>query len=323
LRSFLEVFVTQGAKGATTGAKSPAGRRRIFGTYDAGRGKVRPSSFLAALRVTKGLAVMAPVVLNGRYVRAYLIVLVSLKLWMFLDARRRGMSATWLVAILCVPFAEVVYFVGYKLPEFHGAIDRATADTAEEQLARLAAKPTLENLLGAAHALSKEKRQDEAIVLFERAVQQSPENPEAWHGLAHAITAERGIAKSVPAYEKLTAIDPRYADFRAAEEYAEALFSAGRRTEALELFEALLGQTGRPKHALAYAEGLWEEGQRAPALEVLTQARRKLDTTDEAEADANGETEADANGIAERLEARLDEYRAALGTEASSMSEEV
>jgi len=68
------------------------------------------------------------------------------------------------------------------------------------------------------------------------------------------------------------AAEPRYRNYAAALEYAEALHRAGRDLDAADLLEGMVAETGRPNHRLALAHYCEAAGQTTRAQHVLSEA---------------------------------------------------
>jgi tetratricopeptide (TPR) repeat protein len=77
---------------------------------------------------------------------------------------------------------------------------------------------------------------------------------------------------AVERLSKLMDIDPRYRDFLAALDYAEALWLDGRRDLALEVLEDIALTSTRIEHSLAYANYLALAEETARARQVLESA---------------------------------------------------
>jgi hypothetical protein len=93
--------------------------------------------------------------------------------------------------------------------------------------------------------------------------------------------------EGIEKYEALMALDPRFRNYAAALEYAEALHRAGRDADATGLLEGLVDETGRLNHRLALAHYCEASGQTARARSVLSDALAAYECSPAPEKEAN------------------------------------
>ena len=72
---------------------------------------------------------------------------------------------------------------------------------------------------------------------------------------------------------RLMELDPAYRDYSAALDYAEALWQAGQRDDAIGLLTGLVGVSKRINHRMALAHYLKEQGDPVTARRILEQSR--------------------------------------------------
>jgi Flp pilus assembly protein TadD len=131
--------------------------------------------------------------------------------------------------------------------------------------------------------LARERRVQEAVVAFRRALDVSPFHPQAHNNLATLLAEEGKLADAATHYRQAIANDPGYRVARL--NLGRVLIALGRPREAAEQLERLLGpedqDTPRVTHALATA---WlAAGDLLKArkyAELAFQAARRLDQTE-------------------------------------------
>jgi len=141
------------------------------------------------------------------------------------------------------------------------------------QLRELALEsPSIANRLAFGDALRQARKYRDAVTEYEFVLQRDDKCKEALHGvgLCHIELGSHGDA--VERLSKLMDIDPRYRDFLAALDYAEALWLDGRRDLALEVLEDIALTSTRIEHSLAYANYLALAEETARARQVLESA---------------------------------------------------
>lgn len=216
--------------------------------------------------------------------------------WMVADCLRRRQSPLWVIAILLIQpygaFAYVVYLKWSERRRARGGLrggdlrtgDLRTADVRARGV-RADAEPgaypaplgpaprsaLVEPLptLDVADQLEEQRRFSEALQIYRRALATNEDDPRALHGLARCSIELDQTREALDAYEALMALDPRYRNYAAALEYAEALHRVGRTHDATGLLEGMVEETGRLNHRLALAHYHEASGQTERARHVL------------------------------------------------------
>lgn len=194
--------------------------------------------------------------------------------WMVADSFRRRASFWWVLVILFVkpPFGALAYLIYVKLSERSGrAFPGAGRPSTVVPPSAVNDDPSAVTL-DIADRLEEQRRFGEAAMIYRRALETHPGDPRALHGLARCQIELEQLDEAVETYEALMAIDPRYRDYTAALEYAEALQRVGRGTDATGLLEGMVLETGRLNHRLALAHYCEQSGQTARARNVLSEA---------------------------------------------------
>jgi hypothetical protein len=212
--------------------------------------------------------------------------------WMVADCLRRRESPLWMVAILLIqPWGAFAYVVYLKWSERRRARMAAPAAaalrTSLAPLARRAAAGDPRATLDVADQLEEQGRFSEASHIYRRSLEAAPGEPRALHGLARCLIELEQAREAIDTYEALMAIDPRYRDYAAALEYAEALHRVGRTLDATGLLEGLVQETGRLNHRLALAHYCEAGGQTARARGVLEGALAAYASSPAPEQEAN------------------------------------
>jgi hypothetical protein len=211
--------------------------------------------------------------------------------WLVADALRRQSNPLWVVLILLVqPYGGLAYLVYTKWRAYRRV--RAAMPAARVAPSLVLAEESFDSeprepgavpsaiggdtegqaLLDVADGLEEQRRFDEAASLYRRALEQQPADPRSLHGLARCLIELERTREAIEVYETLMATDPRYRNYAAALEYAEALHRAGRDLDAADLLEGMVAETGRPNHRLALAHYCEAAGQTARAQRVLSEA---------------------------------------------------
>jgi len=206
--------------------------------------------------------------------------------WLVADALRRQSNPLWVVLILLVqPYGGLAYLVYMKWRKYRRVRAAAPARVApslavaegeagNEDVAAAEAPPgaDAEALLDIADGLEEQRRFDEAASLYRRALEQQRGDPRSLHGLGRCLIELEQTREAIEVYETLMATSPRYRNYAAALEYAEALHRAGRDLDAADLLEGMVAETGRPNHRLALAHYCEAAGQTTRAQRVLSEA---------------------------------------------------
>jgi hypothetical protein len=220
--------------------------------------------------------------------------LVAVLIWGFTfflvgDVLRRRERLWWVAVILLTrPYGGIVYLLYLKLrdsPRFRELLGPAAASrpsTSEAPASRRS-----EAALEIADQLEEQRRFGEAALIYERALEQRTGDPRALHGLGRCLVELDQTARAIELYETLMAIDPRFRNYSAALEYAEALHRGGRTQDATGLLEGLVQETKRPNHHLALANYLELSGQAPRAKSVLNDALHAFERSSPPEQEAN------------------------------------
>lgn len=197
---------------------------------------------------------MSQVILHG--------LIWAFSFWMVADCLRRRKSPLWVLAILLVqPYGALAYVVYLKwsLRAATSAGSRGGAPSTLLAAPASAARAELLPSLDVADQLEEQRRFSEAAQIYRRALDVAGDDPRALHGLARCLIELDKEREALDTYEALMAVDPRYRNYTAALEYAEALHRVGRTLDAAGLLDGMVGETGRLNHRLALAH-YWEAG---------------------------------------------------------------
>jgi hypothetical protein len=198
----------------------------------------------------------------------FLWILLVFTVWMLSDAIRRRAGWFWYLVILVAPLGPVIYFVLVKLPNVAtgrsvpGAMGgRGPFAVPNNRLSSSFLTPGLDH----ADQLEEAERYDEAVPTYQDALASNPNDLQALHGLARCELGLCHPRVAVALLEQVLNIDREYRNYGAALDYADALWLAGQKQDALELLEGLVNATGRVNHRLAYAHYLAQSGDLAKA----------------------------------------------------------
>jgi len=195
---------------------------------------------------------------------------LAFTIWMLVDAWKRRAAAHWYVVIMVMP---LVYFVLVMLRDMRGGMQRASlsptnGSTNGSMFEGTAPPPDLNR----ADELEAKERYVEAEPIYRAVVAGDSANKRALHGLARCLAGLGKASDALPYFQQLLELDREYAGFGAALDYADALWAADQRSDAVELLEQLAKMTGRINHRLALGHYLAESGRTEHAIREVRSA---------------------------------------------------
>jgi hypothetical protein len=201
---------------------------------------------------------------------------IWIQIAMLIDAYRRRADAYWYFVILVVPFGAFIYlaFVRFAEPtrSYATPIRRSDAVTQRELERRVQETPSVTNKLALADFLLEEGRHEEAIPRYRDVLSHAADSKEALHGLARALLMLGRPQEASDELARLMELDPKFRDYSAALDYAEALWQSGERDDAIGLLTGLVGVSARINHRVALAHYCQEAGKLAEARAELEKA---------------------------------------------------
>lgn len=207
--------------------------------------------------------------------------------WLVADVLRRRLSFLWVVLILMIqPWGGLIYVLYLKLatsPRLRGQLGIPASVSSPPP----GMEPGADPMLARADQLEEQRRFEEAILLYQRALERDREDARALHGLARCYMELGQEREGLEKYEALMAVDPRYRNYSGALEYAEALHRVGRTEDAIGLLDGLVQETGRFNHRLALAHYCAASGQKPRAQSVLSEALQEYERAPAPEREAN------------------------------------
>jgi hypothetical protein len=187
-------------------------------------------------------------------------VFLVFSILMLLDAILRRAGWFWYIVILAAPLGAVIYFVAVMLPKLSARTNKtAPSDSASLGRPKTSSGFVYSNIERADH-LEAAEQYDEAIPIYEEALERDPNNLRALHGMARCELGLGHPRVAVELLEKVLGVDREHANFGAALDYADALWLAGQRQDTLDLLRGLVDVTGRINHRLALGHYLAEGG---------------------------------------------------------------
>ena len=196
---------------------------------------------------------------------SYIWISVIFTSWMLFDAIRRRAGWFWYLVAFVAP---IIYFVIVKLPSLitgrtlPGMVGEP--GTLGVQNNRPSSTLLAPNLIRA-DQLEEIERYDEAMPIYQEALANDPNDLRALHGMARCELGLGHPRVAVALLERVLNVDREHCNYGAALDYADALWLAGQKQDALELLEGLAQTTGRVNHRLAYAHYLATNGDLARA----------------------------------------------------------
>jgi hypothetical protein len=219
-------------------------------------------------------------------------VAIAFTVWMIVDAIRRRAEFYWfLIIIFFAPIGSVIYFAVVKVKDYDlsklGKLGRmsgrlsvpaqgdpiASLERAHEET------PSVANKLALADALEVAQRYDQAMPRYREVLGRDRDDKQALHGLARCLLGTGKPAEAAEQLERVMELDSAYRDYSAALEYAEALWQADRRDDAIDLLTGLASVSTRINHRVALAHYLLEDKRVDRAREVLTHALTEYESS--------------------------------------------
>jgi hypothetical protein len=206
----------------------------------------------------------------------YLVQLVF-SVWMLVDAVKRRALFYWYI-VLFVPFGPLVYFFAVKINDYElrwlrdVVAPKERPPTIEELRAELRKSPSFANRMRLANALHDAGQYADAARSFEIVLESRGDEPDALYGLGRCRMELGEPEAAVEPLSKLIAKNRAYRDYAACLELAEAFSKSGRDDDAIDLLEALVRQSPRPRHSVALADCLVAASRVEEAQQVLRDA---------------------------------------------------
>jgi hypothetical protein len=200
--------------------------------------------------------------------------------WMLVDAVKRRPIHYWYV-IIFLPFGPLVYFFAFKIHDYDlgwltGLVpfghSRPRAPSLAELRERVRQSPSFANHLALANALHDAGDYTDAAAAFAAILDTRPDEPDALYGLGRCRLELGEPEEAVSILSRLVEQRPKYRDFAACLELAEALTKTGRDDDAVTVLEGVLRQSPRPQHAVALARHLVALSRIEQAQKVLREA---------------------------------------------------
>jgi hypothetical protein len=186
------------------------------------------------------------------------LILLALTVWALIDAARRRVEVHWFfLVVLGFPIGGLIYFAWAKL---------GLGDARRKALDR-------------ADRLEEQGQYAEAERIYRDQLSAAPNEPRALHGAARCYLELKQIERALEHFDGLMRVDPRYRDYSAALEYAEALTQAGRASDACDMLRGLALEAPRGNHRLALAHYLIQNNQQLEARGVLDELLASPDVT--------------------------------------------
>ena len=214
-------------------------------------------------------------------------IALAFKLWMLLDALRRGVHALWYLVVM-LPAGDFVYFFAVKLRDYNVRPAPLTAEqvgvrppTIEELEQAVAESPSFYNRARLGWALYEARQPARARECFELALRSHPRDNDARYGLGLCLLEQGKLTEAADALTPLVERSFAHDDYRAAEALAEALHRSEQNAEACAVLEAIGKTTRRIDHRISHAKLLIRCEQRDEAVSVLGKALSEFEAQPE------------------------------------------
>jgi hypothetical protein len=207
-------------------------------------------------------------------------LLIGFRVWMFIDALRRGAPRLWLF-VLWLPFGDLAYFFMVKLADLGARPAALPNEPLPVDLPGLRAavedSPSFANRVALAWALLREGEPAEAQRYFELARRSHPGDRDALHGHALAELEAGSRQRGIELLSELVDRQLSYDDYRAAQKLAELLSDDGEQETALELARAVARATHRFAHRLELGRHEARAGRAGDARDTLARLLAELE----------------------------------------------
>jgi hypothetical protein len=214
-------------------------------------------------------------------IRLFAALVISMKVWMLVDAYRRRSETYWLWIIVGVPGGSLAYFFMVKmrdpgLQRIQHKVVSSLARPPEVELLRrrFQESPSFANRVVLAQRLGDLGHWAEAKAHFEALLDERPEEADALFGLGVSELALGASERAIPPLERLTELSPLYRDCAAYPELAEALYREDRIDDCLTMLRKFARSHPRLPHVVLLARYLQKAGKAGEAADEL---RRALD----------------------------------------------
>lgn len=209
-----------------------------------------------------------------------LVAELLFRIWMAVDAYRRGMEGFWVWIILIIPLGAWVYLFAVKLRDFRRprlSVGRGGGNFGRRlSLAELRyhaeRTPTVTNRLALAERLMEKKEHREAIAPLEAILKMEPGYCTALHDLALCHLACGEPSQALPCLQRLLERDRRWSDYRAWNTLLTAHDALGQPDDALQAMRELAKMMPTLENTCRLAERLIDRGQKREAADFLDQA---------------------------------------------------
>jgi tetratricopeptide (TPR) repeat protein len=202
-------------------------------------------------------------------------IALAFKVWMLVDAARRGVHALWYLVVM-LPAGDFVYFFAVKLRDYnvhpHAPPDPNEAPSLDALRALVEDSPSFHNRVRLGWALYDADQPASARECFEAALRSHPQDREARYGLGLCLLDQGKLREAADALSALVEQSFAHDDYRAAEALAEALHRSEQNEEACEVLATIVRSTRRIEHRIAHAKLLIRCERRDEAASVLANA---------------------------------------------------
>ncbi len=206
---------------------------------------------------------------------------IAFKVWMIVDAMRRGVHPLWYLVLL-VPPGSFIYFFMVKLGDFNvrnaanpdGAASSGEprADELDVLRATVETSASFDNRVTLAWALVDADQPKEAAEHFELALRSHRADKDARFGLGLAKAAQGELDHAAEHLSAVIDSSFAYRDYAVATELVEVLYQLERTDDSLSLLEAVWRHSRRIAHQL----GLAKYQQRAQRTDAARATLRTL-----------------------------------------------
>jgi hypothetical protein len=199
---------------------------------------------------------------------------VGFKIWMAVDAGRRGMAYFWFFIIFFIPFGELIYFFVIKIDDYRIArFNPFRARTSLKQLEYNArTTPSIQNQLDLAYAHHDEGHYDRSRDLFAEVLGVRDDETAAQYGFARAAAKLGDSDAAIERLQQVLKVDWAHDDFEAVFLLADLKWHKQQIPEALELLARVERKSSRLSHQVRIAEFRVQTPDAAAEVERLSLA---------------------------------------------------
>ena len=204
----------------------------------------------------------------------FLGIWLAFKIWMLVDAERRGVAQYWYFIIFFVPLGAVVYFFIFIVGEINWKKYLERPPSTEKLRYRFETAPSDANQLDLAEALRRDREFSEALEHYRAVLTKHEEDVRALYGSAHCLVNLDRASDAVAPLQKLLEHSPTFDDWSGWALLAGCQWKRGEQDNCLATLHRLVERSPRIDHKLILAQFLLKIDRRDEARKLVVETLR-------------------------------------------------